>query len=488
MKLVSLAVVALGMSLVVPAARAQVAPEPNVSTGMEYAGQVLNPRGFVKVDIPGMAPPEGDVAAAPPSRVLFVDDCKPNGCSVVPGNFSRADDSRTNVSSIVQGSSNRTLSAYNGSTTAWNAIIACVRENFAPFNIQVVTDEPAANTSYFKAFAAGTPANVGFPSGVAGVASFTCGMIPNAISFSFLNLNPNDVNDACWTISQEAAHNFGLSHSMLAADAMTYIQNPARKRFVNQTACIGTQGCCSPSQECQCNVPNDEQNSYQKLLTIFGAAGATAPAITIDDPINNAAVPPGFPVHATVTDDQGVAQVELLIDGNPTASLTSPPWAFNAPATITPGVHAVAIRATDTVGGEGTVTINVNVGDPCEGNGECAVVGEGYVCVDGRCVPGSGVPGGLGAECDAPSDCLSGVCAAKGGENRCTEACDTGNSNSCGDGFSCIDNPAGGGLCWPGEDGTCGGCDTDGGSTPALPIGAGLMLSALLLRRRKHRA
>ena len=167
----------------------------------------------------------------------------------------------------------RVLAPYTGSDTTWNAIVACVRENYAPFNIQVVTTEPPASTSYFEAFAAGLPSNVGFPSTTAGVASAACGVIPNAISFSFLNANPGDVLDACWTISQESAHNFGLSHTMLASDAMTYIGNPARKRFVNQTACIGTQGCCSPSQECQCGVPNNEQNSYQKLLTIFGAAG-----------------------------------------------------------------------------------------------------------------------------------------------------------------------------------------------------------------------
>ena len=171
-----------------------------------------------------------------------------------------------------------------------------------------------------------------------------------------------------------------------------------------------------------------------------------------------------------------------------TATLTSGPFAFNAPATIAVGPHTVGIRGTDTNGAQATVTVNVNVGDPCTGNEECAVVGEGFVCVDGRCVAGSGIPGGLGDVCDVDHPCLSGECATKGGENRCSEACDPGVSNSCGDGFTCLDNPAGGGLCWPGDDGTCAGCAADGGSTPTLPIGAGLMLSALLLRRRRRAA
>jgi MYXO-CTERM domain-containing protein len=440
-------------------------------------------RGFITVDIPGAAVPDTSAAAVPPSRVLFINDCKPAGCPITPGNFNRADDSRTNVSSIVQGSGTRTLQPYSGSPTTWAAIVACVRENYAPFNIQVVTTEPSSSSSYFEAMAAGSPSNVGFSSQTAGVASFSCGIIPNAISFSFLNLNPSDVNDACWTISQESAHNFGLSHEMLGGDAMTYMQNPPRKRFLDQTACIGTQGCCAPSQECQCGAT--QQNSFQELLSIFGPAGATPPMISISDPLNNAAVDPGFPVHATVTDDNGIGSVELLIDGAVVSSLVSPPYAFNAPTAITPGAHTVEIHAIDTLGTDSRSSIHVNVGDPCTQNSQCASVGADYQCVDGRCVPGMSVPGGLGATCNGPEECLSGQCATKGGENRCSELCTPGTAGSCGDGFDCLDNGAGAGLCWPGADsGSCG-CDSDGGSAPTLPIGAGLLLSALLLRRRR---
>jgi MYXO-CTERM domain-containing protein len=189
-------------------------------------------------------------------------------------------------------------------------------------------------------------------------------------------------------------------------------------------------------------------------------------------------------VRATVTDDQGVDNVQLLIDGTAIATLQSPPYAFNAPPTLAMGTHMVTIRAYDTNGSEGTATISVIVGDPCNDNDDCSAQGSDLVCVDGRCVPGANTPGGLGSTCDAPTECISGLCATKDGENRCVENCDLA-ANACPDGFECLSNGAGGGLCWPGGGG-CLGCSTDGSPEPTLPIGAGLLLAAVLVRRRRR--
>ena len=417
----------------------------------------------------------------PPSRILFVNNCKAEttstggaGCRITRGG---SNNSITNTSTIASGN----LSAYSGSTNTWNSIMTCVRQTFAPFGI-TVTDTNPGNVPHFEAMAAGTPTQVGFSNGVAGVAPFTCGIINNAITFSFLNLNPNDVNDACWTIAQEAAHAFGLSHEMLAADPMTYIPNPPSKRFQNQSACIGTQGCCQPAQECQCGPTM--QNSYQRLLDIFGPSNPTPPTIVIETPTANSQVTPGFVVRANVTDDQGVESVQLLIDNTAIATLSTAPYAFNAPMTLAEGTHMVTIRAYDTLGSEGTQTISVIVGDPCNSNSDCSGQGEDLVCVDGRCVPGQNTPGGLGSTCNSPDECISGLCATKDGENRCVESCDL-NANACPNDFACLSNGAGGGLCWP-DPGGCLGCSTDGRPDPTLPIFAGLLVGFLLVRRRRR--
>lgn len=435
-----------------------------------YDGQPLGARGYLQADRLGVAvgPAEvgGDTsAAAPPSRVLFLNNCQSASCSIRPGNFdaTRPDDSRTNTSYIVRGASNLALTPYAGSAASWNAIVACVRENYAPFNIQIVTTEPPASTSYYEAFAAGRPGELGFPSNNEGVASLSCvGVIPNAISFSFLNLYPNDVDHACWIISQETAHNFGLHHSMLSTDAMTYQPAPARKRFINQTACIGTASCCQPAAECMCPVANNEQNSYQRLLAIFGVAGALPPAIDVQTPTPGQLVEPGFTVRAIVTDSEGVRRVDLLIDGALSASLAAAPYQFATPATLRPGAHSLTLLATDTTDLTSMARVEVVVSDAT-----------------------TPPLGALGDTCVGDDDCATGLCAEQGGLRLCSQACELG-SASCGAGYSCLANPSGGGLCWTGDDGaaSCGGCNTDGSSAP---LAVGLVLAALAGRPRRRR-
>lgn len=414
------------------------------------------------------------------SRKIYVNFCLTEttstgapGCRVTRGN---SNDSTVNRSTIASGN----LAAFTGSQSTRNAIIQCVRETYAPFGVEIVTTDPSPEP-HFEAMAAGLPTQVGFPNGVAGVAPFTCGVINNAITFNFLNLFPSDVNEACWTIAQETAHAFGLSHEMLGADPMTYIPSPPVKRFQDQLACIGTQGCCQPAGECQCGPTM--QNSVQELLDIFGPSTPTPPTIVIETPTDGAQVTPGFIIRASVEDSQGVELVELLIDGNVSAALGSPPYAFNAPLDLAMGTHQVGIRATDTIGSVGTSTIMVIIGDPCNDNDDCEAQGSDLVCFEGACIPGMGTPGGLGSDCTT-EPCLSGVCATKDGENKCSEECDP-NNNTCPGGFACLDNGAGGGLCWP-DSGGCLGCST-GGTDPALPIGAGLFLAALMVRRRRRR-
>lgn len=336
------------------------------------------PGGLVAVDHPGVIVPEPGTAVVPPSRILYLNDCKPAGCRIVPGD---RDDSRRDQSAIIDVP--KTLSPYAGSPADWDALVACVRDVYADFTIRVVTDDPG-DVPHYEAYVAGLPRELGYPD-FGGVASFSCGIIPDAVSFSFVNLEPHDIDWTCWIVAQESAHNFGLSHSMLAGDAMTYLRNPPRKRFVDESACIGTQGCCQPEGECRCALV--EQNSHLRLLQTFGRAGATPPDILFDEPGNGTTgLLPGFTVRATVTDWDGVTQVELLVDEVMTASLTAPPYVFATPTDLAAGTHTVTVRATDGGGLTGRVNISVGVIEPCHDDDACAAVGPGRVCDDGRCV------------------------------------------------------------------------------------------------------
>ncbi|MBK9032470.1 MAG: MYXO-CTERM sorting domain-containing protein [Myxococcales bacterium] len=457
--------IALAVAAATPAA-AQVAASPPVLDG-GGRGFVVVPRG------PGPA-------AATPSHILYVNNCWPAGCVVTPGNLTAPDDARADVSAIVSGTNPRTLRPYSGSLATWQAIVACVRENYAPFDVTVVTEDPGP-VPHFEAMAAGLPGDLGFPSAVTGVASFTCDVIPNAMSFSFLNRRPADVYDACWTISQESAHSFGLSHELLPGDAMTYAPNPPRKRFVDERSCIGTQGCCQPAAECMCGAT--EQNTVAALRAVFGPAPAAPPAVTILAPAAGAAVVPGFTVRAEIIDADGVAGAELAVDDAPVQTLTGGPYVFIAPVSLARGPHTLAVRAVDGGGAVTTATRVVTVGDPCTDDAACAVVGAGYRCVDARCVPGGDVDGGLGAACRGPDDCLSGQCATRGDASRCTEPCTLARADSCGEDFACVDVGADQGRCWPEDAAGCG-CASGDDDAPLGALGAGLVLAALTRRRR----
>lgn len=465
MKLLAALGVAFGLITGLGPTSASAAPNTGVTPAPRYE------KTYIFVDNPNSIPsPEPGTAFVPPSRILYVNWCDGN-CVLTRG----TDDSRTNKSSIISGT--RTISPYVGGANLRAQILSCVQNAYARFNI-TVTDQNPGNVPHWEAIAAGTPNQAGFSSGIAGVSPFTCGVIPNAITYNFLNLNPNDVLDNCWTIAQESAHAFGLSHEFDGRDYMTYNPTPAAKSFVDQNLCIGTQGCCQPAQECQCGPTS--QNSYQKILALFGTANPTPPAVSITAPRQNEAVRGGFPINVSATDNVAVARVELLLDDAPYATLSTNPYVTNGPLTITDGTHTLTAIAVDTQGADARTTVTFTVGSGCQGPSDCD--GD-QVCVDGRCVAGETADGGLGTVCATGADCVSGQCAQKDGQQLCTEVCDPA-ADGCPGGYACLSNGAGGGLCWPSE-AACLGCSTNQ-NDPTMPIGFGLVVAGLVVRRRRR--
>jgi hypothetical protein len=420
----------------------------------------------------------------PPSRLIFMNDCKPGGCNIVPGN----EDSRRNRSTIARRTS--LVPEFPFSDAVWAETLACVRETYARFDITVTDEDPCPDpnsgctTPHWEIVVAGTPADISYPNNAGGVSPFDfdeCSIIDNSITYAFAEVMGNDPDVLCWVIAQETAHSFGLDHEFLATDPMTYISNPTSKRFQDTLA------DCGENEARQCYCGRNKQNSVAELFAIFGTAPPSPPTVEITAPVAGQGVDPGFRVGVEIEDTQGVQMVELVVDGVVTTTLLSPPWAFNAPADLVTGGHRVEVRATDLAGTPGTDSVEVLVGGPCDAEDDCAALGDTYTCVGGRCVPGPGTDGGLGEACDSPAECASGMCATLNGENHCAEPCSPGGVAQCPGGFACLENGAGGGLCWPTESGGCLGCSSGGatGADPLLPIAAGLVIGALLVRRRR---
>lgn len=420
-------------------------------------------------------------AAAPPSRLIYLNNCKAgDGCHISVGR----EDSRTNHSTVARRTS--VVPPFAFSDGVWKKTVECVKKTYARFDIKVTDVDPCPDptsgctTPHWETIVAGSPADISYNSNAAGVSPFdfqSCDIIDNSITYAFADVIGPDVDQLCWTIAQETAHSFGFDHEFLGADPMTYLSSPPHKEFQDVNA------QCGEFQQRTCYCGFSTRNSVRELLALFGAAPPSPPVITINYPLPGSAVEPGAPVGVMIEDDQGIDHVELLVDGRSIITLTSEPYAFNLPGDLAAGGHHIEVKATDWNGTPGSGLVDVLVGEPCDRPGDCSTLGDNYTCVGGRCVAGPGSPGGLGEDCDAPTDCDSGICATKGGENHCAESCAVGSSD-CPSGFACID-AAGAGLCWPSNE-SCAGCTTDPGAGPIAPIGIGLVLGGLFLRRRRR--
>lgn len=411
-------------------------------------------------------PPPG-TAAAQISNVLYLNDCRPNGCTVQPG----FDDSRQDRSSIAV--TQTTLDAWAHGDALWDELVDCVRTTFLPFDVEVVTTDPGA-ASHFEVMVAGRSAQLHPELMAGGVAPFvSCGATDdNVISFVFA-AQTTDLEFLCGAVAQEAAHVWGLDHELNALDPMTYLDLGSLKRFQNDDAACGEE-LASP-RECWCG--GTTQNSYQYLTQLFGGAPLPPATLAISTPIDGQWVEPGFPVRAELTSVLGATTATLSIDGSALATLSPGPFAFNAPVELSAGAHTVEVRAADGGGRQVAASVAVNVMAACA-NASCA---EGFACLGGSCHPDANVPGGLGAACTRNEDCSTGRCVDGSGDHRCAASCDPG--HVCPAGFACLDADLGAGTCWPARDD--GGCAASGDRGGAAFVLGGLGLLALRRRRRR---
>jgi len=450
---------------------------------------IERPRTAMVWQPPGLATPTPAVN----SNVIFLNRCA-SGCLVRFGQSDSINDTwQLNVGS-------GTLQPFQYGDTAWGQVVACVRDVFSPFNVQI-TDVDPGTAAHFEIMIAGRPADLGFGSGIGGIAPFDCSQsyIPNALVFDFANVWQGNVDEICATAAQEIAHAWTMDHVTEPSDPMTYNPYSGVRYFKDGVLCGSD--CINPSTQqldpngvapltgaqctnnvhvCSCHQSTTTQNDVSIITTLFGAGTLTPPTVTIDSPTSGAVVQPGFAVHASVSDADGVGKAELRVDGTLAQTLTAAPFAFTAPTTLAGGAHHVEVEGYDTHGAHATAAIDVMV-VPCTQPSDCPKATD--TCVGGRCVPGPGTTGGLGQPCTANTDCASGMCASDGTQQVCVESCVPG-MNQCPSGFGCAMTGASQGVCFPGfDDGSGGLCSTTTGG----PISLGLVLAAFVFIRRRRR-
>jgi MYXO-CTERM domain-containing protein len=438
-------------------------------------------------------------SALVPYNTLYLNRCG-SGCLISTG----ASSSITNEWGIP---ADATLTSFPFGDDAWNQVVACVRDVFSPWMVNVVTTAPAGN--HFEIMIAGSPRDL-WPNdssrwnygGVAPGDGSCTGYLNNALVFAFAKAygttastcNEFCVNELCATAAQEIGHVWNrMDHVRLAEDPMTYFSYSGRRYFQNNAAQCGSDcvngvgpapmyetcfGTGNQSHSCYCG--GQTQNSYQILTGLFGLGPGTPPTSKIIAPKYNESVQQEFAVETEITDDSNIIRrVEFKIDGAIVTTLTQGPFLFQAPPGLAEGAHHIDVIAYDGHNTPGSAAVDVIIGPPCDGEEDCNA---DHVCVGGRCVAGPMLTGGLGTNCVDSTACESNRCASDGTNSYCVELCMPGD---CPSGFGCLDTGEELGVCWPGydEDGGCG-CQTSRGA----PVG--LLLAVLVLgiscRRRRR--
>jgi MYXO-CTERM domain-containing protein len=451
----------------------------------------------------------------PPDAVLvgesiFLNNCS-TPCVVKPG----ASDATTDTSNIVsmQATFNEFAEWDPASGSAyvpgeWEQVVQCVREVYSPYGVTVTDVRPT--TEYSEAIVAGTPQQVGLPTGVGGVgpSSGDCSPMTNQIAFAFAETAVSDfaqeddnnrVWGICWVIAQEIAHAYGLpNHEIKFTDGQSACSDPmtyqadcgGQKFFRNKSAQCGD----FAAKTCVCTPT---VNSHLKLTTVFGPGTSliAPPTVSIVSPTGGT-VATGFVVHPMAASRRGIGHVDLYLNGHMWATAPGAPfgnagqpesvYTLTAPATVPDGVIDVVAKAYDDLEGEtdsGTVT--VTKGAPCVDATTCA---KGQQCAAGKCF-WDAPTGVLGDQCTYNEFCTSGLCQDSDIGQYCSQACVVGSVDGCPAMFDCIATSDAQGVCLPHGSGSSGCCSVGSESNRSVlaHIGLGLFVFGLVARRRRRK-
>ncbi len=421
------------------------------------------------------------------SKIIFLNRCR-GGCTISPG----GNDARTQKSNIV--TKTVTLSEFAYDDATWNAVVNCVKELYAPFDVEITDVNPGSEVFHHEDIVAGTAAEAGLPSNVGGIAPLAgdCRAINNVISFDFANQTGGNVEEMCWTAAQETAHAFGLDHEFHCSDPMTYIPGCTRKYFRDDSLDCGTSGAVA------CICGGSKQNSHRKLMTVFGPGpGAAPPTVEVQLPHDGDTIDISKAIYPSATDPRGIRKIDLIINGykwdtrENTISSAEPQStypttfapSFKLPANLPDGYLDLELKAYNDLGVSSSATLTVLLGEPCTSPDTCL---DGQQCNDGRCAwpPPTGE---LGDPCERDQDCLSDLCPDNAGDKRCSTTCTPNVADACDVGFDCLATGTPGvGVCWPlnNEGGGC--CSTSGDQrAPWLELGLFLGMIGFIVRRRR---
>jgi hypothetical protein len=208
------------------------------------------------------------------------------------------DDSHRGTSSLVESGSVK-VPPWKGGDTRWKKVMACARDRFRAFDIDLVEERPPSG-DYIEAMVGGMPSLLGYGKDVSGIAPYTGDVMPNAIVYIFAAGVDYDVEVTCVDVLHEVGHALGLDHEYLCQDPMSYLWDCDQAKTFQDV-----EAQCGEDDPRSCENGTHTQNSFRILARNVGLRdGRTPPA---DDSQVASASPPPSAGAPDLDDDDGTS-------------------------------------------------------------------------------------------------------------------------------------------------------------------------------------
>lgn len=198
-------------------------------------------------------------ARAVDSHLIYLNNCKPNGCVLRAGN----DNAVTHTSSIVTG--NATLGAFAFGDDTFGRTASCLRAVFAPYDVRMTTVDPG-QLPRRELMLAGRAADIGVQSGSDGISPFSGNPMDNAIAFAFANTIGDDPDALCWIAAHQLGQLYALDNVHYCPDIMSFTDGCGLKAFT------GVDAPCGEFADRTCASGAATQNSDAVLRLLIGDA------------------------------------------------------------------------------------------------------------------------------------------------------------------------------------------------------------------------
>lgn len=197
----------------------------------------------------------------PAPRVMKTVYLHRGGITLLPGR----DDSSRGISSVVReaGKAKVVIPRFRGGAKQWRQLVACVRDQYAPFDV-TVTDERPEEKGYVLVAVGGQPKLLGYPSTTGGLAPYSGEPVEDPVVFVFSDSLGGRTQIMCETAAMEIAHAYGLDHEYLCKDPMSYLTGCGKKTFQDKEV------PCGEKKPRECGDGKPTQNSYARLMSLLG--------------------------------------------------------------------------------------------------------------------------------------------------------------------------------------------------------------------------